>query len=510
MSKSTLARPALLALILGSCVPFTAPPPAPRAESREAAAPPALAREFRAAWVATVANIDWPSSPGLTTGEQQAEMVRLLDHASALNLNAIILQVRPAGDALYPSEHEPWSEYLTGAMGRAPEPYYDPLEFAVEEAHRRGLELHVWFNPYRAGHPSMRSEVSADHLSRTRPDLVREYGRYLWMDPGEPEVREHTIRVIMDVVRRYDVDGVHFDDYFYPYAERAPDGGLLDFPDEPSWERYRSAGGDLSRDDWRRDNVDRLVRDLYREIKREKPWVRFGISPFGIWRPGHPEQIRGFDAYSGLYADARKWLVSGWVDYFTPQLYWPIAQTPQSYPVLLNWWAEQNVHRRHLWPGGIPSRVAGAGGAGWPASEIVAQINVARGHPGASGYVHFSMRSLMRDDTGLAQALVAGPYAGPALPPPAPWISTAAPGRPRITLRRDAESDGLVVALEPVGEPGPNWWVVRARYESGWTTRIVPGWRRTLVLDAGASAVAVSGVDRTGNEGPLATVRPGR
>src|SRR5688500_4792441 len=259
---------------------------------------PAVAREFRGAWVASVANIDWPSRPGLTSEQQQAELLALLDRAAQLRLNAVILQVRPAADALYPSRLEPWSEYLTGEMGKAPVPFYDPLAFAVAEAHRRGLELHAWFNPFRARHASARSPVSRDHVSNTRRGLVKEYGRSLWLDPGEPEARRYSLSVIMDVVRRYDIDGVHIDDYFYPYRERDGSGRLISFPDDASWRRYRRSGGRLTRDDWRRRNVDLFVESVYTAMKREKPLVRFGVSPFGIWRPGSPPQVTGLDPYT--------------------------------------------------------------------------------------------------------------------------------------------------------------------------------------------------------------------
>src|SRR5437773_2770134 len=218
--------------------------------------PPFIQREFRGVWVATVSNIDWPSEPGLSTQQQKDELIAILDRAAALNLNAVILQVRPAADALYDSKLEPWSEYLTGEMGKPPNPYWDPLAFAITEAHNRGLELHALFNPYRARHPSAKSPVSPTHISVTHPELVRKYGQYLWMDPGEPAVREHTIGVIVDVVKRYDIDGVHIDDYFYPYAEFDSAGKKIDFPDSASYARYRAGGGTLERDDWRRENVN--------------------------------------------------------------------------------------------------------------------------------------------------------------------------------------------------------------------------------------------------------------
>jgi uncharacterized lipoprotein YddW (UPF0748 family) len=471
-------------------------------------APPPVRREFRAVWVATVANIDWPSRPGLPADSQRAELLRILDRSAALKLNAVILQVRPAGDALYPSTLEPWSEYLTGAQGRPPEPAYDPLAFAVEEAHRRGLELHAWFNPYRARHPTAKSEPVASHLSRARPELVKRYGSYLWMDPGEPAVQDHSVAVMMDVVRRYDLDGVHIDDYFYPYPERdSATGQPIPFPDEPSWQRYQASGGRLSRDDWRRRNVDVLIERLYGEIKREKPWVKFGISPFGIYRPGQPVEARtGFDQYAQLYADARKWLVEGWMDYFTPQLYWPIAQEGQSYPFLLRWWVAQNTKGRHMWPGNFTSRMVEGNPRVWPASEIIGQIQVTRAWPGATGNVHFSAKAFMLNPDSLVERLQRGVYAEPALVPASPWLGGRAPGAPSVTLR------GAGVAFQPAAGDAPMWWVVRARAGTQWRTEVLPGWRRDFTLPAGQGGAAVevvhvSAVDRLGNEGRATVAR---
>lgn len=488
-----VARLAVLAVVLGAsgCVPAIGrgadrggvPP------SDGEAAPPAL-REFRGVWVATVANIDWPSASGLPVERQLVELLEVLDRAAELRLNAVILQVRPAADALYASEIEPWSEYLTGESGLPPSPLYDPLAFAVAEAHRRGLELHAWFNPYRARHPSATSPVAEDHIARTRPDLAPAYGSHVWMNPGEPEVQDRTVEVVLDVVRRYDIDGVHLDDYFYPYRERDLQGNLLPFPDSATYARYLSAGGTLGRDDWRRRNVDTLIERLYEEIKREKPWVKFGISPFGVWRPGHPRGIGGFDAYAQLYADARKWLVNGWVDYFTPQLYWPIARPDVSYPILLRWWVEQNRMARHIWPGNFTSR--------WPPEEVIGQIFVTRGMPGATGNLHFSMRSLMESSDSLGERLSTAAYARPALVPASPWLGGEAPDAPTISF--SAEEGGSAVTLTPA--PGGSvWlWTVASRTPAGWTSDIVPGWRRRHPLPAGADLVSVTAVGRTGVE----------
>ena len=544
-------------------------------EAEGVSLPPAP-REFRAAWVATVANIDWPSEPGLPVEQQKAELRRMLDQAAALHLNAVIFQVRPHADALYDSLHEPWSYYLTGKQGRAPDPFYDPLRFAVEEAHERGLELHAWFNPYRAGHPADPSALASTHVRRTHPEWVHSYGDYLWLDPGVPEARDHTHRVIMDVVERYDIDGVHFDDYFYPYPSYA-DGAP--FPDSASWARARRNGWTGSRDDWRRHNVNRLVKRLYRSIKATDPQVKFGISPFGIWRPDHPPGIVGFDAYAQLYADARKWLREGWVDYMTPQLYYRTDQHGYPYPVMLRWWIEQNQQGRHLWPGLYTSRVGMAGDRHWSARHLLGQIYTARSHPGAGGQVHFSMQALMplpdsvlvhagtdsaavapgtdtltadsvivsgrtvdsvavdslgadsvsvvrrrpgptalRATKRLLERLPTEPYDRPALVPASPWLDDEPPERPLVTLQEGR--DQLTLGMEPRGTQTVRWWIVRHRRGGTWTHDVVPGPTRTHQMEwkpsaAAPEAIAVSAVDRAGNEGPAVVLRrwvaqPGR
>jgi uncharacterized lipoprotein YddW (UPF0748 family) len=473
--------------------------------------PPPVQREFRGVWIATVGNIDWPSERGLSTQEQKDELIGILDRAAALHLNAVIFQVRPAADALYASPYEPWSEYLTGQMGKAPSPWYDPLEFAVNEAHRRGLELHAWFNPYRARHPSARSRPSANHISVTNPELVKRYGDMLWMDPGEPEVRERTLQVILDVVRRYDIDGVHIDDYFYPYKEKDRRGRVMDFPDATSWRKYVRSGGKLSRDDWRRANVDSLIHSVYLRIKAEKPWVKFGISPFGVWRPGYPPITAGkFDSYAELYGDSRKWVLNGWGDYFTPQLYWPIDRPDLSYPVLLQWWVEQNAKGRNIWPGNYLDKVDGSS-TGWPAQEILDQIAATRAQHGATGNVFFSMRSFMFGHENLPEKLVAGPYASEALVPASPWLDSIPPATPIVRVGRDAATGAVSLSLQPQGSEPPWLWLVRTRVGSDWTTDVVPGLQRFYTLQKTASGVtadelAVSAIDRTGNESAPALV----
>ena len=479
-------------------------------------APPPVSREFRAIWVATVANIDWPSRPGLNAWQQQLEMLAILNKAVELRLNAVILQVRPATDALYASSLEPWSEFLTAQMGRPPEPAYDPLTFAVAEAHKRGLELHAWFNPYRSHHPAAKSELSSNHLNVARPELVRRYGRYLWLDPGDTAVRRHSIKVITDVVKRYDIDGVHIDDYFYPYKERDSAGAIIDFPDSTTWKRYVASGGKLSRDDWRRRNVDVLVRELYRGIKSTKRWVKFGISPFGIWRPGFPEQIKGFDAYAELYADSKKWLNEGWLDYFTPQLYWQIDRADVSYPVLLKWWVSENTKRRNMWPGNFTSRVGASGENSWKAQEILDQISNTRLTDGAGGNVHFSAKVFMQNRDSIVDRLLAGAYAGPALVPPSPWLDSIPPRKPIAYLAKDSITRAIRIHMAESGAEKAWLWVLRYRYGPDWSTMILPGAQKVHMFDAGfgltpPDQVVVSQVDRVGNESAFTTatfVRP--
>jgi uncharacterized lipoprotein YddW (UPF0748 family) len=461
--------------------------------------PPAPSREFRGVWVASVGNIDWPSRKGMTSAEQQTELLTILDRAQRLKLNAVVLQVRPSCDALYVSRLEPWSEFLSGNMGQAPEPFYDPLLFAVTEAHKRGLELHAWFNPYRARVISDRP-ASATHISKTHPELVRAYGKYLWLDPGEKAVQDYSFNVVMDVVKRYDVDGIHFDDYFYPYREKNAAGVEMSFPDDASWKRY-GVRTKMSRDDWRRDNVNKFVEHVYRGIKAEKPWVKFGISPFGIWRPTVPKGIAGLDTYAELYADTRKWLVNGWVDYFAPQIYWAISSKEQSFPLLLNWWAGQNPKRRQVFVGMDATKVRPGSTANdpkrWPPQEIVNQIRLARNEQGIEGHILWNMKSLARNEQ-FEQTLARDVYQQPALIPPAPWLSRSRPAKPSASA--EASSGGVKVAWSPTGRDTVAHWVVQARTPSGWSVEILPASATSHLLKGSPpQAIAVTAVDRNGN-----------
>jgi uncharacterized lipoprotein YddW (UPF0748 family) len=514
LSLRTLAYTSLTAVLVACAVVPTAtnaPPQQPATPAVAAAAPPVLPaaemppaepREFRAAWVATVANIDWPSKPGLSPDTQRAEALAILNKAQAIGLNALILQVRPSGDSIYPSALEPWTEYLTGAQGRAPEPAWDPLAFWVEQAHQRGLELHAWFNPYRARAAPAKTPQAPNHLAMRRPELVKPYGDLLWMDPGEPEAAAHTLAVVADVVRRYNIDGVHIDDYFYPYPISqvvGTDSVELNFPDDESYARYKLGGGALARDDWRRSNVDDMVKRLYSTVHSVKPWVRVGVSPFGVGKPDkRPPGVTGFSQYDKLYADAEKWLENGWMDYLAPQLYWQIDRPGLQFPVLLDYWLAENPAKRHVWTGLYTSRIT-KGEPGtvlntqvWPAREVLDQLSIMRSRPAANGHIHFSMVALMQDRDGIATLLQFGPYAQPALVPATPWLDGQAPAAPQL------RANGKTIAITPAAGEAAERFAVWRRLQGQWKLAVLPGSQRSFD-PAGADAVVVSAVDRVGN-----------
>lgn len=461
---------------------------------------PAAEREFRAAWVATVANINWPSKPGLPVDSQKKEALALLDFLKDKNFNAVVFQVRPQADALYQSDLEPWSYYLTGIQGKAPEPFYDPLQFWVEEAHNRGLELHVWLNPYRAHHKSG-GPVSDQSLVKRKPELVVYLkDGYWWFDPSLKETKAHSTAVVMDLVKRYDIDGVHFDDYFYPYREYNKGD---DFPDSTSYAAYQAGGGKLSRSDWRREAVNSFIENLYKEIKKEKRHVKFGLSPFGIWRPGYPEGICCFDQYDLLYADAKKWLNQGWVDYFSPQLYWPINRMAVSYPVLHGWWRDENTKGRHLWPG----ISVGGDTSARNVSEIMSQIMINRGMvPQSKGVIHWSIGQVYRNEN-MQKGLLNGPYKNSALVPASPWLDNNAPLAPAVSLKNVADS--LTLTWTHANAEDVFRWVVYTKYGNTWSYQILNRTDRTFTLprsvmngkqQAALQSWTVSAVDRMGNE----------
>jgi len=455
-------------------------------------------REMRAAWVATIANIDWPSEPGLSEYAQRGQVIRILEHAQTLGLNAIILQVRPAADAIYPSPYEPWSVYLTGEEDVGPG--YDPLRYWIEEAHARGIDIHAWFNPFRAGHPTKDEPASSRHVTRQRPEWTRAYGDFMWLDPGDPNAREHSLKVIMDVVARYDIDGVHLDDYFYPYPNRTEP-----FPDDTTYARYLDKGGTLDRKEWRRLNINLFVRELYQRVKGRKPGVLVGISPFGIWRPGNPPGIQGFDAYAEISSDSRLWLREGWLDYISPQLYWTIESAGQPFEPLLRWWAEQNVLRRHLWPGLYLTRIEHTGG--WDPSQIRQQVRVARSHPEVTGHLHFSMSGFLENRQGVADELRATVYDRSAIPPASPWLAGSPPTAPRVTVEQ-AGVQALRVRWSAYSSGNEiRRWFIAWREGGEWRTRIMPGRAKQLLLVKGVDPIDLVAVRAIGPTGLMSEAR---
>ena len=457
---------------------------------------PKVEREFRAVWIATVSNIDFPTKKNLTIEQQKAELIENLELAKRLKLNAVVFQVRPQCDAVYESRIEPWSEFLTGEMGKPQA--FDPLRFLIEEAHRRGILVHAWFNPYRALHAQANKNVSENHISKTRPDLVRKYGRYLWLDPTEREVQNYSLSVVLDVVRRYDVDGVHFDDYFYPYAEKDASDAKIEFPDDANWQKYKNAGGKLTRDDWRRKNVNDFIEAVGRGVKKLKPEVLYGISPFGIWQPFPEKRIEGFNSYAELYADARKWLQDGTVDYLAPQLYWETAREGQSFPVLLDWWKSQNTKRRHLWVGIAPYRIGS--NENFTAEEIVSQIKLTRNAPQTLGAIHFSFRSLRNDLGGIQKSLREKVYAQDAITPQSTWIKTAKPLAPKVKITRDEKF--FRANWTESGKRKAFWFIVYAKDKNGWSYSVLPASAKSISLSADRKIekIIVTSVDRLGNE----------
>ncbi|MEU0133619.1 family 10 glycosylhydrolase [Streptomyces sp. NPDC006296] len=387
----------------GDAVAARRPSPRPYRGSR------ADAGEMRGVWIATVANLDWPSAPGLTAAAQKAELIAHLDRAVALRLNAVVLQVRPSADALWPSSYEPWAQCLTGVQGK--DPGWDPLGTAVTEAHARGLELHAWFNPYRVANHTDPARLVATHPARLHPDWVLPYGGKLYYNPGLPEVRAFVQDAMLDAVSRYAVDAVHWDDYFYPY----PVAGQT-FDDDAAFEAH---GGDFTdRAAWRRDNTDRLVRETAARIKEVRSGVRFGISPFAVWRnastdPLGSDTAAGVQTYDDLHADTRTWVKEGWIDYICPQIYWNIGYAAADYAKLLSWWAGTVRGTgvglyvgEALYKAGDPAQPA----AWQDPAELSRHLDLAADHPEAGGHVYFSATQVKTDPVGAMARVVADHY----------------------------------------------------------------------------------------------------
>ena len=401
-------------------------------------------REFRGVWIASVENIDWPSSPGLSVEQQKKELTEMLDAHQRSGINAVMLQIRPAADALYAKSREPWSKWLTGKQGKAPEGGYDPLEFAVTEAHKRGMELHAWFNPYRATTDSKFYALSPEHITRTKPDWFFTYGGIKLFNPGIPEVRDYIVKVFLDVVDNYDIDGVHLDDYFYPYQI---DGQHI--KDAETFKKYGGEFDDIK--DWRRNNFDLLIKMLSDSIHKHKPYLKFGISPFGIWanKFQNPEgtDTHGGSSYYELFADSRKWIKEGWVDYINPQLYWPIDDRSAAFNTLLDWWSD-NTFDRHLYIGMAAYRINEHHlGKFKDPAQMPDQIKYLRNNTHVEGSVYFSSKSLMNNPLGFTDSLKDTYYRHPALPPVMLWLDSIPPNAPR-NLAATTEKNAVDLSWE--------------------------------------------------------------
>ncbi|MEO7308444.1 MAG: family 10 glycosylhydrolase [Ferruginibacter sp.] len=373
--------------------------------------------EFRGVWVATVDNIDWPSRGNFNADSQKAEFIKLADMHQRNGLNALVVQVRPVTDAFYPSQYEPWSEFLTGTQGQPPVPYYDPLEFMIAETHKRGMEFHAWMNPYRAVFNIGRSSIAANHITKIHPEWFLTYGDKKYFDPGNKEVQQYLTRVVQDVVSRYTVDAIHFDDYFYPY--RIPG---KEFPDNA---KYREYGNGMSKDDWRRSNTDSIISMLSAVIKKENPKCQFGISPFGVWRNINkdPEGSNTNGAqtnYDDLYADILLWLRKGWIDYVAPQLYWEFGHKIAPYEILLDWWSKHTYGKNCYIGLGIYR--ANSNAAWKDLTQIPRMIDAIRNTPNIQGMIFFSSKTFDKNPNGWADTLRLNYFKEPAKMPEMRWL----------------------------------------------------------------------------------------
>jgi uncharacterized lipoprotein YddW (UPF0748 family) len=385
-------------------------------------------REFRAVWVATVNNIDWPSRAGLSPDIQRTEFVNLLDTYQKLGFNAVIVQVRPSCDAFYSSPYEPWSQWLSGKQGQAPAPYYDPLEFMVAQAHKRQMEFHAWINPLRVITYSKFWEPDKKHLSFTKPGWILTYGNLKILDPGLPAVRQYVAKIVGDIVRRYSVDAIHFDDYFYPY----PDGESV-LNDDASFKAHR--GRFIKKSEWRLENMNLLIKEVSDSIKKNKPYVKFGVSPYSTWRnlsasPLGSATNSGYSCYDHLFADVRKWLQMGWIDYVTPQLYQHSKHRNSPFTILAQWWA-RNSFGKHLYLGLASYRYLVDEGAWRDRKELPQQIRFSRTLSQVQGIAFYSSKSVVSNQGAIADSLKRSLFANLALVPQMKWLDSIPPPQPQ-------------------------------------------------------------------------------
>ena len=383
--------------------------------------------EFRGVWIATVDNIDWPTRGNYNTDSQKAEFIKILDIHQRNGINAVVAQVRPATDAFYPSPYEPWSEWLTGKQGRPPFPYYDPLQFMIEETHKRGMEFHAWCNPYRAIFQLGKSSIAPTHITRIHPEWFLDYGDKRYFDPGNKEAQDFVVNVIRDIVSRYAVDAIHFDDYFYPYRITGKE-----FPDSKSYAQFNNG---LSKDDWRRSNVDSIISKLSRAIKEENKRCQFGISPFGIWRNQSQDAEGsltqgGQTNYDDLYADILLWLKKDWIDYVAPQIYFEFNHPRAAFEVLLDWWSKHS-YGKHCYIGLGPYK-SGSNAAWKDKTQIPRQIEAILKTENVQGVIYFSSKSLTNNLSGWGDSLRLNYYKEASLPEPMPWLNLDRPLAPFV------------------------------------------------------------------------------
>ena len=384
--------------------------------------------EFRGVWIATVDNIDWPPRGMVNSESQKAEFIRLLDMHKKNGMNAVIVQIRPAADAFYPSQYEPWSQWLTGIQGQPPSPFYDPLQFMIDEAHKRGMEFHAWCNPYRADFNVGSSSISPTHITRIHPEWFLTYGDKKYFDPSNKNAQQFVVNVVRDIVHRYDIDAIHMDDYFYPYRIAGKE-----FPDAAA---YAKSGTSLNKDDWRRSNVDSIIRMLSNVIKQEKPLCKFGISPFSVWR-NKDKDPEGSDSkasqtnYDDLYADILLWLKKGWIDYVAPQLYLEIGHDKIAYEKLLDWWSRHS-YGKHVYIGHGIYRVNERSTAWQNPNELPNQIKLLRQYPNIQGSIYYSSKVFDRNPNGWNDSLQKNYYQYPALIPPMRWLDNEKPWPPIV------------------------------------------------------------------------------
>lgn len=470
-------------------------------------------KEFRAVWIATVDHIDWPTRGNYNSDSQKEEFIKILDMHQRNGINAIIMQIRPATDAFYPSPYEPWSQWLTGKQGKPPVPYYDPLQFMIEEAHKRGMEFHAWCNPYRAVFDLSKSSIAENHITKIHPEWFLNYGDKKYFDPGNKEAQAFVVKVIEDIVSRYDVDAIHFDDYFYPYRIAGKE-----FPDEKSFAQY---GKGMLKDDWRRSNVDSIILKLNTAIKRINKNVRFGISPFGVWRnkdkdPEGSATQAGQTNYDDLYADILLWLKKDWIDYVAPQLYWEFNHPRAAYEVLLEWWGNHS-YGKHCYIGLAPYR-ANSNTAWKDKAMLPRQIQALRNTPNVQGMIFFSSKSFDNNPNGWSDSLKLRYFAEPALVPTMPWFDTTKPQKPIVSVQTGS-SYGDFVQLSVKSEQPIRRYVLykiqqgeAAGTERATAVKIIPAQNGEAMFSipyfkGGTEKYRITAIDQNNNESDPQEIR---